>query len=267
MITVSGSSFDISGLAGEYRPNSVEAQLLVSMSQSGESFRYSSLSQLQFELRMRREIVDAAIRLHRSGLDFATFHQSRCNDAYWKRLNNGGFLLKNDADPGRAVSDIFRNGKAYATECATAMMIVYYGALLGVFEEEQFNRRFTDIYLMDWAITDPLLKAAGIPRRTENLLLGDRGYIANPDVDPKTPQWQGENVIVLPDSLYYGHGVGVKTAEQMVRALNANRRAGATRPAYLRDTAGRPDFKLLASLHERQSAHLVWTFPPARVQA
>ena len=80
-------------------------------------------------------------------------------------------------------------------------------------------------------------------------LLGDRGYFRNPDVNPKTPEWQGENVIVLPDSLYYGHGIGIADADDMIKALNSNRIAGAERSAYLLDMAGRPDYRQLASLY------------------
>ncbi len=268
MITVSGSSFDASALADTYPRDSVERQVLETMSQSAENYRYDTVEQLKFELRLRRETVDAAKALHRSWFSFDTFHKSRCNEKYWDRMPNGGFRLKSGANPAAAISDIYTNGEAYATECATAMLIVFYKAMLETFGESLFNELFPNIYLMNWHGVDPLLQSVASPRRALDVLPGDRKYFENPDVNPKTPEWQGENVIVLPDGLYYGHGVGIKTADQMVRALNGNRRPGATHTAYLRDTAGRPEYKELANIQARhgvRAAHLVWAFPPARV--
>jgi protein-glutamine gamma-glutamyltransferase len=270
MITVSGRSFDASALTEEYPQSSIEQQTLSAMSQSAENYRYDTLDQLKFELKLRREIVNAAIDLDRSRFGFATFHKSRCNPEYWERTPNGGFRLKDGAKPGEAIRDIYENGGAYANECATAMMIVYYKALLETYGEALFDELFPDIYLMNWHAIDPLLRAVGMPRNSEDTLPGDRKYFENPDVNPKTPEWQGENTIALPDGRYYGHGVGIRTAEQMVRALNANRRMGATRSAYLRDATGRPDFRMLSGLPDRyaaRSAHLVWTFPPALAHA
>jgi protein-glutamine gamma-glutamyltransferase len=128
------------------------------------------------------------------------------------------------------------------------MQIVYYMALLNTFGESLFNRLFRRIILMNWRSMDPLLREIGLPRKTEKMLIGDRGYFDNPDVDPETPEWQGENVIVLPGGRYYGHGIGIGTAEQIIRALNANRRENAARSAFLLDSASRPDFRRLASL-------------------
>lgn len=270
MITVSGSSFDASALAEEYPRGSVEQQVLAEMSQSAENYRFDTTEQLKFELLLRRAIVDASLDLNRSRFAFATFHQSRCNAEYWNRTPNGGFQLKSGVSPSEAIRDIFTNGGAYASECATAMMIIYYKALLSAYSPTLFDGLFPDIYLMNWNGIDPRLRSVGMPRVTADTLLGDRKYFVNPDVDPKTPEWQGENVIVLQGGLYYGHGVGIRTGEQVIRALNANRKPGSTRQAYLRDTTGRPDFKLLAALPERytaRTAHLVWTFPPALGQA
>lgn len=254
MILIAGSPPDLPAIAGEYPENSVERLTLNQMAESGGQYRYDSLRQLKFELSLRKEIVAAARALHQSRMGFAVFHKSRCNPAYWDRTDNGGFRLKAGAKPHEAINDIFVNGSRYATECATAMVIVYYRALLGVFGAELFDRQFPDIYLMNWHVTDPLLRAVGTPRRAEDVLLGDRGYFANPDVDPETPQWQGENVIVLPGPLYYGHGIGIETADRIISALNANRKDGASRSAYFLDSVGHPDFRRLADVYHRASA-------------
>ena len=248
MITVAGSSLPESFFGG-YPENSVEAQVLNAMRGSASKYSYDSTHQLSFELLLRREIVNAAKALYKSRMGFAVFHRSRCNEKYWDRTSNGGFQLKKGAVPAAAIRDIYDNGSAYATECATAMLIVYYKAFLEVYGEERFNSLFKDIYLMNWHTADPLLKPATTPRPVPELLLGDRGYFANPDVDPQTPQWQGENVIVLPGGLYYGHGVGIHTADRIIQALNGNRREGSTKTAYLMKSAGRPDIKKLAGYY------------------
>ena len=85
-------------------------------------------------------------------------------------------------------------------------------------------------------------------------LPGDRRYFANPDVDPLTPQWQGENVIDLSGDKYYGHGLGVHNAEAIVRALNENRSEDADESAHLLDSAGLPNFKRLFDIYRRPAA-------------
>lgn len=264
MIRISGDVFDISSMNESYPRGSVERQLLSMMSQSSQKYDFDNLSQLQFELSMRKEIVNATAALNASDLGFSVFHKSRCNPEYWDRMQNGGFKLKAGADPARAIQDIFVNGGKYATECATAMIIVYYKALLSIFKHEVFNKLFPEIYLMNWHALDSLLKEVGKPHKVEDFLYGDRGYFKNPDVDPKTPEWQGENVIVLPDGLYYGHGIGITTAKEIIRTLNGNRKKNATQPAYFLDTASRPDFKKLSGVYDRseRAASLVWSFPP-----
>lgn len=248
MIIIANTPFEISTIVGDFPPDSVETQLLEQISGSAGSYHYDGTEQLKFELSLRREIVAAAEALSRSGLRFAVFHKSKCNPDYWERTANGGFQLKSGANPSEAIKDIFKNGRKYAIECATAMVIVYYGALLKVWPEETFNSLFPSIYLMNWHRLDPLLAEVGSPKRVDDILLGDRCYFRNPQVDPKVPELQGENVIVLPKGLYYGHGVGIVTADKIIRMLNANRIEGATESAYfMENSAARPNFKKLAN--------------------
>lgn len=268
MILLSGKPFDSTALASEYPENSIESQLLNKMSQSTGKYTFDSLDQLKFELRLRKEIVNAAMALYKSRLNFAVFHKSKCNPDFWDRTDNGGFQLKPGAEPAAAIDDIFINGGKYATECATAMVIVYYKALLSVFGKDLFNKLFPKIYLMNWHSLDPLLREAGTPKPVTDILLGDRGYFANPDVNPETPQWQGENVIVLPDSLYYGHGIGIMTADRIIYALNGNRKPDATQSAYFLNSAARPNFKKLSDLYQKAEAPsrgLVWKPFPAPI--
>lgn len=246
MILIANKPLTDVSLPGNFTANSVEGQVFSAMQASTAQYAYDNIQQLTFELRLRHEIVNAADLLYRSGLNFAVFLRTVCNEVYWDRTRNGGFQLKSGANPAQAIRDIYENGSQYATECATAMMIVYYKALLETYGEAQFNSMFKNIYLMNWYITDPLLQAVGTPKPAADKLLGDRGYFANPEVDPQTPQWQGENVIIMPGGLYYGHGLGMLPADQIIEDLNENRVDGATVSAYMTDSVGRPDFKLLA---------------------
>lgn len=250
MIIVANNPIDIATIINDYPLNSVERHLLMTMSQSAERYRYDNMNGLRFELLLRREIVNAARELNRSNFSFANFRQSRCNPMYWRRTSNGGFDLKEGVKPSDAIRDIFIHGEKYATECATAMLIVYYKALLNALGEDKFNRFFTDIYMMNWQIRDRYIKEVGYPVTVTDILLGDRVYFKNPDVSPRTPEWQGENAIVLADDLYYGHGIGIQRGDRIIAILNRHRKRGSTRSAYFMDrTAARPDFRRLAQLY------------------
>ena len=123
-------------------------------------------------------------------------------------------------------------------------------ALLSVFKD-RFDETFPYIYLMDWYIIDPFAAGIGYPRKAHDMLIGDRAYFKNPDVHPETMWLQGENVIVLAEDLYYGHGIGIANAETFIEILNRNRKEGA-KSAYLMDEVARPDFQLLSDVyHER----------------
>lgn len=251
MITIAGRPYDARALRQQYERNSVEAAVLDQLSAGSENYGYDSIDQLKFELMLRKATVEAARALNKSGFDFAVFHKSKCNPKYWERTDNGGFRLKNGASPSAAINDIFRNGDKYATECATAMIIVYYKALITVLGARTFDRLVPNIYLMNWHSLDPLIREVGVPVKVSQKLIGDRAYFKNPDVDPKTPEWQGENVIVLPGGLYYGHGIGIAKAERIIRALNSNRKPDAKTSAYLLDSVSRPAFKKLHKVYQR----------------
>jgi len=265
MITVSGTPFDPSPIINEYAHDSIERQLLDMMSADAKEHQYDSVNTLKFELRLRKEVVDAAVKLNDSSFSFARFEQSKCNPVYWDRTDNGGFMLRPGANAAQAIRDIFTNGDQYATECATAIVIVYGKALVEVLGENLFNQQFPQIYLMDWH-SESILQDVIEEQDISNLLIGDGGYFSNPDFDPSTPEWQGENVIVLSGPMYYGHGIGIESASQIVRALNARRKSNPTRSAYLTTTVNRLNAKKLSNIYDHftgQTAVLVWKpFPP-----
>lgn len=244
MIEIFGSGFDAGAFAGA-DPNPFTARLLAAMDKSDETFAYDSPEQLRFELAVRKATVQAARDLYAGNMEFAVFRKSRCNPAYWNRTQEGGFALKNGVLPADAIRDIYKNPSEYATECATAVFIVFYKAVLDVYGDALFNKVFPDIELMNWHHVDPLFRRIGLMRRTAAVLPGDRQYFINPDVNPEVPEWQGENVIVLGDGTYYGHGLGIYGADEIIRQLNENRRRGGRESAYLIDQAGRPDYRKL----------------------
>ena len=249
MIYIAGQQTDAGTLGRDYAENSVERKIIDTLAASAKPYRYDSLRELQFELKLRSEIIRSANDLAKSGLVFEVFRKSKCNLDFWERRENGGFSLKPGVKPSDAIRDIFEHGNKYATECATAMVIVYFKALLNLFPEEQFNQLFSEIYLMNWHNIHRLLREVGYMNAEKDYLPGDRRYFANPEVDPVTPELQGENVIDLHNQLYYGHGMGKRKADAIIEALNRHRKAGATQSAHLLDSAGRPNFKNLAKIY------------------
>ena len=248
MILIAGKAVQPEEINGAYVQNSVQKEIAQILFSSNVEYNYDSLEQLQFEIQLRSEIIASARALNQSDMAFAIFRKTRCNPTYWERTEEGGFVLKRGQNPSSAIRNIFENGSQYATECATAMMIVYYKALLSVYTESHFNQLFPSIELMNWHHIDPLLKEVGTMKPRKDYLPGDRRYFSNPDVDPLEPQWQGENVIDLGRGLYYGHGIGLYSAETIIQSLNQNRAEDADQSAYLDDSAGRPNFKKLAGI-------------------
>ncbi|OJU17066.1 MAG: protein-glutamine gamma-glutamyltransferase [Clostridiales bacterium 43-6] len=251
MVIVGNKPLEPSELT-EFTENSFEKNILKQMSKSSQTYQYDNLDQLRFELKLRKEIVDAAYDLAGSGMDFEVFRETRANPRYWDRTNQGGFTLKRGAVPSEAIMDIYENGQKYGTECATAMMIVYYKALLTTFGAKRFNELFPTITLMNWHNIPPLLREVGYMDPAGEYIPGDRLYFENPDVDPKTPEWQGENVIFLAPDKFYGHGIGITNASTIIKGLNQNRRRNADDSAFLSKDSGRPDFKNLSKVYYNQ---------------
>jgi len=254
MIMINRDPLNTAALLSEFAENSIEREIINILESSSEIHAYDSISQLQFELKLRREIINASNALYRSKLSFQIFRNSTCNPDFWDRRNDGGFELKRGVKASDAIRDIFKNSSMYGTECATAMVIIYYKALLEVFPEDAFNSMFHTIYLMNWHRIERELREVGQMHRTKDYLPGDRRYFANPDVEPTTPEWQGENVIDLGGGIYYGHGVGKNNADFFIRSLNDNRKKDADESAYLMDSVGIPNFKRLAALYDKAVA-------------
>ncbi|HEY8805294.1 MAG TPA: protein-glutamine gamma-glutamyltransferase [Clostridium sp.] len=251
MIIISGNTVKADTFINEYKQNDIERDIITKMDLSKERYEYNSLNQLQFELKLRKNIVIAAKRLNEGNMSFRTFRKSTCNVDYWDRTDEGGFKLKKGITSSVAIEDISINSSKYGTECATAMIIIYYQALLSIFAEKLFNELFPEIHLMNWHYIDDILEDAGYLEKRSDYLPGDRRYFDNPDVDPVKPEWQGENVIDLNNGIYFGHGIGVENADEMIKELNEFRIKEAKTSAYLIDSAARLDFRALADVYNK----------------
>jgi protein-glutamine gamma-glutamyltransferase len=248
MLLISGIKVDVKPLLMEYGEDSIEAKTLNKMVSSREAFSYNSLNQLKFELNMRKNIISASIELNDGYMKFKTFKEAFCNKAYWELTKGGGFKLKKDTTTSEGISDIFKHSSKYGTECSTAIVILYYRAILNIFPEGLFNKTFQDILLLNWHNLDDDLRIYS--HETEDTYLpGDCLYFENPDYDPKKQEWQGENVIDLGDGTYYGHGIGIKDEKHLITALNKHRKPGAEKGAYLTKYVARPNFKHLFSIY------------------
>lgn len=221
-----------------------EERLLIERKRrSAYVYRYGSLDELDFELDVRMNTVQAARDLHRSRAGFASFEKARCNERYWERTEEGGFLLRAGVSPAAAIRDIFSSGSKYAFECASAIVIILYKAVLDTIGDPSFDRFFADLYIWSWNYDKDLRL---VQHRRGEAYAGDIRYFDNPDVDPETPYWQGENVIVMtqPD-LYFGHGIGITSGERIIEALNKERKDEAARSAHLLDDITHPDYGYL----------------------
>jgi protein-glutamine gamma-glutamyltransferase len=219
-----------------------QKEILDLMVKYEEVYSYEHFNQLKFELDLRIEIVKAATALYQSGVKFTTFEYSRCNPALWNLTSQGAIVIKPGVPPSEGIRDLYANGKLYAFECATAIVAVFYKAVLEIIEERYFNRLFAGMILYDWHYDDNL---GVFTRRGNDFLPGDCLYFKNPDFDPEKPQWRGENTIDMGHDLHYGHGIGIKDAEGIIASLNKYRREGAVQTAYLLSQVTRLDYRYL----------------------
>lgn len=245
MIAIAGNIVNSEFINNIYKQNSIEKKITEIMMKSRNIYGYDSEKQLDFELKLRKSIIEAAKDLNKSKFAFKIFRKSTCNTDYWHRTLEGGFRLKEGVKPSDAIRDIYSNSSKYGTECSTAMVIIYYKALLDVLPEEVFNKLYSHIYLMNWQHLDRDLEIIN-QTKVPDYLPGDCRYIKNPSVDPLHPEWQGENVIDLGNGMFYGHGIGIATVERIIEELNKKRIKGSTISAFLMGYAKRQNYKRLS---------------------
>jgi protein-glutamine gamma-glutamyltransferase len=237
----------IPGYEGVIPENPFEERIILEKHRSPLLYYYETPDQVKFELKLRAEILKASQELYRSKVQFSDFGGSRCNPLYWFRTPNGGFQLVPGRSPSEAIRDIFVNSEMYSFECATAIVILLYKALLELFGPKMFDTYFGNLTLYTWTSDEDLRL---ITRPLPESFPGDVLYFRNPDVNPKTPEWQGENAVKLDDNLFYGHGAGIQDANGIIQILNNNRRPWSFRSAYLTKQVTYPDYKYLYQLQK-----------------
>ncbi|WP_026677798.1 hypothetical protein [Fictibacillus gelatini] len=242
MIYVNGMPVNASMIEHIKQLDQQEKQIAMKLINSREEFVYQTVRQLTFETKFRKNIVAACYALKKSNPGFASFSTARCNPAYWLLTRYGGFLLRPDVTPSAAINDIYINGKLYAFECTTGIMILLYKGVLDTIGEVKFNQLFRGLLL--WSTEhDEDLQLVAVQGDS---MPGDVLYIKNPEFHPLTPQWQGENIIDLGNGTYFGHGIGIGTLESIIEILNQRRRPGATVSAFLTNQIIRPNYRLMA---------------------
>jgi protein-glutamine gamma-glutamyltransferase len=228
------------------------------MGQYSQVYEYQTIDQLDFELEMRVRILKAAVLLDKSGAEFTWLRNSKCNEKYWRRTPNGAFILKTNVSPHTGIADIFVNGPKYAFECATAIVIIFYKAVLDSVDKNVFDQLFSGLYLYDWQHDQDLDLPVHDGR---DFLPGDCVYFKNPEYNPKTPQWRGENSIVMGKNLYYGHGIGMRTSQFIIDYLNKKRQEHSHQSAFLTTEITRLNFRYLSQFTFKAPRDPSYTHP------
>ncbi|MCK6204168.1 protein-glutamine gamma-glutamyltransferase [Bacillus infantis] len=232
------------GLSADMLPETQRA-IWQALDRSPETFYYSNAGELLFELETREKILYYSRKLSESGAVFAAFQDSFFNPAYWIKTR-AGYALRPDVRPSEAVNDVFSNGSKYAFECSTAIVLILYKAVLESISVRYFNQLFQNLLVWDWNYDRDL----GIVTKIgSNFIPGDIVYFYNPDF--RHPVWTGENAVYLGNDAYFGHGIGIKSEQEMVAALNTLRKPNATRSAFLISQHSRINFRYLFQFAKR----------------
>ncbi|MFD1020703.1 protein-glutamine gamma-glutamyltransferase [Thalassobacillus hwangdonensis] len=241
MIQVSGETIQ----PNQLKVSTIENKIAEHISSADNVYSYPSKQDLLFELTLRKNIIDSANLMNESEAGFTTFQYARCNPMYWILTSEGGFRLRPDVSPSDAISDIFQNSPQYAFECATACVILIYHAVLKSLDRARFDYYFRDLYLYSWHTDTDL----GLQTYYGNKYIpGDIVYFANPDFSPALPWFRGENAVAMTDDNFFGHGLGIRTADEMIEFLNEQRYEGSTTSAYFTNLITHPSFQQLAQL-------------------
>ncbi|MFJ7829149.1 protein-glutamine gamma-glutamyltransferase [Peribacillus sp. NPDC097284] len=193
-------------------------------------FEFDTLEDFRFDLKIRMKAIQASVLLEESGAEFTILEDSLCNPQVWQLTKDRAFELWPNIPPHMALNDIFINGRLYSFECGTAILVVFYKAILDSIGPKNFDRIFPDLFLYNWHYHHHL---SILVHEGMDYLPGDCLYFKNPDFAPNTPEWQGENAIMLGQNLFFAHGIGVTDQQEIITELNSNRIWGSMISAYL----------------------------------
>ncbi|TSB47104.1 protein-glutamine gamma-glutamyltransferase [Alkalicoccobacillus porphyridii] len=241
MIMINGQVLQESQLQS-IQVTSKERPILNTLASNQTAYYFTSINELTFEVKVRANTTQASYDLLQSGAGFADFEHSTCNQALWTLTPEGGFLLKSSVSPQRGIDDIFKNGSLYSFECAVAIIIIFYKATLDSIGAASFNTLFQGMYLFSWRYDEDLHL---ISHSGSEFVPGDCVYFNNPEFNPRTPEWRGENAIVMDYDLYFGHGIGIVPGQSIIQSLNEERRPGARLSAYLENRITHPEYRYL----------------------
>ncbi|MFF2497166.1 protein-glutamine gamma-glutamyltransferase [Peribacillus sp. NPDC058075] len=229
MIKINHRWLDVS----QIQPATASAKSLEILQLLGEDsnvFEYRNFGEFNFDIQLRHRVIEAAISLNKSGAEFSTLEESQSNQQYWHISKDGTFTLQPGIFPHAALLDIFMNGSLYTFECGTAIVVTFLKAILDVIGSRNFDYLFSNLFLYDWR--PPQNMELNI-HKGRDYTPGDCVYFINPDHDESTPEWQGENAILLGNDLFYGHGIGITSSQGIIDELNSNRKPYATISAFL----------------------------------
>ena len=223
----------------------LKQEIYLALENSPNYHQYSSLHEFIFELNLREKIILAARALNDSEITFAPFDSSKFNQKFWTKIKYG-YLLKPNVLPSYAIKDVFTNGKEYAFECSTAIVLIYYKAVLDSIATSYFNSLFQRLLVWDWNYDQDLGIITKVGR---DFIPGDVVYFYNPDF--AHPVWTGENTVYLGNDQYFGHGIGIKSEKGMIEALNTLRKPNSLRDAYLISQHSRLNTRYLSQFAKR----------------
>ncbi|MGE7182536.1 protein-glutamine gamma-glutamyltransferase [Peribacillus sp. NPDC006672] len=229
MIKINHKWLDVSHIQPGIAP-AKSLEILQLLAEDSNIFEYRSFGNLNFDIQLRHRVIEAAFALDKSDAEFSTLEESASNKQYWRLSKDGTFTLQPGIAPHAALLDIFLNGTLYAFECGTAIVITFLKAILDLIGPRNFDYLFSNLFLYDWR--PPENMALHVHQGTD-YLPGDCLYFKNPDHDEETPEWQGENAILLGEDLLYGHGIGITNSQGIIDELNSNRKPNATISAFL----------------------------------
>ncbi|WP_223881836.1 protein-glutamine gamma-glutamyltransferase [Niallia endozanthoxylica] len=222
------------------RFHGVQREIYLALADSLSPHYYETTHQFLFDILLKENIIKAAKLLNDKRPDFSPFVTSKFNPTFWTKTPFG-YSLKPNVLPSNAISDIYNNSSEYGFECETAVVLIFYKAVLDSISNRSFNHLFQKLLVWDWSYDRDL----GIYTESgNNFIPGDVVYFYNPDYDH--PIWMGENAVYLGRDLYFGHGIGVKTSEEMIAALNTLRKKNAVKSAYLMSQHSRLNIRYLA---------------------
>ncbi len=213
--------------------------------EKGKLRRVMVTPELVQQMSTQRSVVNAAKELASAK---PRFGHTKLNPSFWSEVEvpvaNGGqgndkvtkFQVKPGVKPSDAVIDAAKNASENTMECATAVKLIQYKALLEQLGEDRFNVVCAGMMIGPGATEAPLAQlqsrrspepdpskrppTAPVPY-APRLKPGDIVYARNSDVSPagRAGGWQGENAIYLGGNQYYGHPFGVTTEQEIIDRL------------------------------------------------